>query len=113
MRTHVCARHTLQVGELNGRAIELGIREGLVGWVASTASPINVRDARRDARHSDAADARAGMRTRSAIAWPVLDEDGEHVLAVLLLVNKRGGEKCFGAFSKDDEAALKLTAVSP
>lgn len=88
----------LQADEL--KEIRLGLGEGIAGWVAQVGETVNVEDAYADARFSRETDQRSGYRTRSILAMPMRNLQGE-ISGVAQVLNKRGG-----AFTREDEALL-------
>jgi adenylate cyclase len=74
---------------------------GLAGHVASTGEVLNIADAYGDPRFNPEIDRRSGYRTRTVLAAPVLNRDGE-VIGVTQAINKKSGR-----FENDDEELLE------
>jgi len=68
--------------------IRLAIGQGIAGAAAQTGKPVLVPDAASDPRHDPTFDLRTGFHTRSLLAVPLRDSEGE-VIAVLQTVNAR------------------------
>ena len=80
--------------------IRLAIGEGAAGWVARTGTVLRIARGAEDPRLARRIDALTGYHTETILAAPVQDARG-HVVAVVQLLNKRGGE-----FDRDDERRL-------
>ena len=63
---------------------------GLAGHVASSGETLNIADAYGDPRFNPEIDRRTGYRTRTVLAAPVLNREGE-VIGVTQAINKRAG----------------------
>jgi len=83
-----------------GFAVPIG--KGIIGTVAQTGQPINIRDAYQDSRFNTDVDKRTGYHTTSMLCMPVLNPNHE-VIAALQMINKRRGE-----FDEDDSAILEV-----
>ncbi len=94
------------VGPDQVHVIELGIGQGIAGWVAEHGRPINVKDAYRDPRFDPGVDLITRFRTRSLLAQPIRDRH-ERPIGVLQTLNKRGDD---GYFSTVDETLLETIA---
>ena len=94
------------VGPDQVHVIELGIGQGIAGWVAEHGRPINVKDAYRDPRFDPGVDLITRFRTRSMLAQPIRDRH-ERPIGVLQALNKRGDD---GYFSTVDETLLETIA---
>jgi signal transduction protein with GAF and PtsI domain len=90
---------------LTSKLFSIPLDKGIAGEVVRTGKVISVSDAYRDKRFYQGIDDKLQMRTRSILAVPVKDEAGE-VVAVIEMMNKRGGE----AFSADDERIVTMLA---
>jgi sigma-B regulation protein RsbU (phosphoserine phosphatase) len=84
-----------------GTTIELPLGVGVAGDVAKTLKPVNIPDAYADSRFNSEFDRRSGFRTRSILAAPVLDAQGQ-LLGVIQSVNKTTAP----AFSVEDESLM-------
>ena len=85
--------------------IRFSSKKGLAGEAFQTGRTINIPDAYADPRFNPAIDRSTGFRTKSLLTVPMQGYEGE-VVAVLQLVNKRGGD-----FTSEDES-LALTFAS-
>jgi len=105
-------RRTLAARVLNPEApesahlVELGMGQGIAGWVAEHGRAINVKDAYRDPRFDPGMDLVTRFRTRSILCQPIRDRH-ERPIGVLQALNKRGGG---GYFSTADETLLETIA---
>lgn len=77
---------------------------GIVGAAVLTGQAINVEDAYRDPRFYQEIDARTGYRTRSILALPLRNDQGE-IIGAFEVLNKKEG-----AFSHEEEQILKALA---
>ncbi len=84
--------------------IRVPLGRGIVGYVASTGEPLNIRDAYRDARFNQDVDRRTGYRTRTILAMPVKNREGK-ILGALQVLNKHNG-----TFESEDEELLEAFA---
>ncbi len=80
-------------------------RLGIAGAAAMSGKTINVVDAYEDARFHTAIDSRTGYRTRTILAVPLRDYEGE-IVGSFEVLNKRGGR-----FNEEDEEILKSLAA--
>jgi adenylate cyclase len=87
------------------RNIRLPKGQGLAGYVASTGDTLNIDDAWKDARFDNTHDKRSGFRTKTVLATPVFDDEGE-IAAVLQCINKVGG-----SFTFEDSVLIKNLAA--
>eukprot|EP01083_Nonionella_stella_P178315 629497_1 len=86
-------------------SIRIPLGSGIVGHVAVTGRTINVADAYTDDRFDATTDTQTSFETKSVLATPVRDYDGE-IVAVLQAVNKRNGQ----VFSTIDETLIENLA---
>ncbi|MFQ5896879.1 MAG: sigma 54-interacting transcriptional regulator [Candidatus Methylomirabilia bacterium] len=89
---------------LGSEPIRFDARLGIAGAAALTGQTINVEDAYRDPRFYSEVDNRTGYRTRSLLAVPLRNYEGESV-GTFQVLNKK-----VGAFTADDEEILKALA---
>jgi len=68
----------------------ISIETGLAGAAARSLKVINIPDAYNDERFNRTQDEQTGYRTRSILACPLLDYDGQ-LVGVLQMLNKRAG----------------------
>jgi len=80
--------------------IRLPMHRGVVGFVARTGRPLNLKDVYNDPRFDRSTDKRTGYRTKSLLTMAVRD-DGGAVIGVLQALNKLDGE-----FTPEDEAVI-------
>src|SRR5207248_7076358 len=64
------------------REIRLSVGEGVAGWVAKSGLPLNIPDAYGDARFNEEYDVKSGVRTRSVLCLPLLNNRGR-ILGVI------------------------------
>jgi adenylate cyclase len=94
------------------REIRLPLGEGLAGHVARTGETVNVADAYADPRFSQRIDEETGYRTRTVLAVPMHDPQGQ-ITGVVQVLNKRQEavpRSLFSPFSKGDERYLLALA---
>ncbi len=84
--------------------IRFSSQKGLAGEAFQTGTTINIPDAYTDPRFNPSIDRASGFRTRSLLTVPMQGYEGE-VVAVLQLVNKRGGD-----FTLEDESLASTLA---
>ncbi|MDF1563257.1 MAG: sigma 54-interacting transcriptional regulator [Deltaproteobacteria bacterium] len=84
--------------------IRLALGQGVAGHVAQTGETLNVPTTNADPRFFSGIDARTGYETRSILAVPLRDSQGD-LIGVVQLLNKQGGP-----FTRDDE--MTLTALA-
>jgi len=102
-----------EAGELFSKAahlpelkqIRLKIGQGIAGTVAATGQTLNLPSAEGDRRFFREIDRQTGYRTRSVLAAPLRDRDG-NVIGVVQVLNARRG-----TFSAADEEYLKRLAA--
>lgn len=80
--------------------IRLPMHRGVVGFVARTGRPLNLKDVYNDPRFDRTTDRKTGYRTKTMLTMAVRGADGA-VLGVLQALNKRDGD-----FTTADEAAM-------
>ncbi len=85
--------------------IRLSAETGIAGAAARERTSINVPDAYADPRFNPAFDQRSGFRTRSLLAVPMENLDGQ-LIGVLQAINKRDG-----VFTPADEELARLLAA--
>jgi Nif-specific regulatory protein len=90
---------------LGSEEIRFDARLGIAGAVALTGATINVEDAHQDPRFHKDIDLRTGYRTRSLLAVPLRNHEGE-IIGTFEVLNKK-----IGAFGQDDEEILKALAA--
>eukprot|EP01012_Entosiphon_sulcatum_P027079 TRINITY_DN32632_c0_g1_i1.p1 TRINITY_DN32632_c0_g1~~TRINITY_DN32632_c0_g1_i1.p1 ORF type:complete len:861 (-),score=172.06 TRINITY_DN32632_c0_g1_i1:41-2503(-) len=86
--------------------IRVKLGQGIAGHVAETGEPLNIRDAYADSRFSPETDIRMGYVTRTILAMPIKNSDGE-VVAVTQVINKLAGNW----FNTEDEALLQYFSL--
>src|SRR5882724_2746707 len=90
---------------LGSKEIRFDARLGIAGAVALTGQTINVEDAHQDPRFYKEIDLRTGYRTRSLLAIPLRNHEGE-IIGTFEVLNKKTV-----AFGKEDEEILKALAA--
>ena len=82
--------------------IRFPVSGGLAGYVARTGEVINVKNAYEDPRFNSAFDKETGFHTKTVLAAPIYDRQGE-IIGVTQAMNKKGS-----VFEREDEDLLKL-----
>ncbi len=90
---------------LGSGEIRFDARLGIAGAVALSGQTINVEDAHQDPRFYKEIDLRSGYRTRTLLAIPLRNHEGE-IVGTFEVLNKKTG-----AFNKEDEEILKALAA--
>ena len=103
-RAELVLRVSQDVGAEDGLRIPLGT--GIAGAVAASGTPVRVDDAYSDPRFNRALDQKTGFRTRSILALPVRDRNG-NVFGVAQLLNRRDGRPFE---TSDEERFARFTA---
>ncbi|KAJ9458206.1 Dual 3prime [Diplonema papillatum] len=85
-----------------GGQIRFPINKGIAGEVARLGATLNIPDAYKDNRFSTEQDRLHGYVTRSILTVPVKGDSDAEALAVMQLINKKGGVP----FDDEDEATL-------
>ncbi|TFG94404.1 MAG: ATP-binding cassette domain-containing protein [Myxococcales bacterium] len=70
--------------------VRIPLGSGIAGAVASNGAPVRIDDAYADPRFNPEIDRRTGFRTRSVLAMPVRDRQGQ-IFGVAQLLNRRDG----------------------
>ncbi|XP_048826127.1 cGMP-specific 3',5'-cyclic phosphodiesterase isoform X1 [Brienomyrus brachyistius] len=89
---------TLEEASNNG--IRLDWNKGIVGHVAATGQPLNIRNAYEDPRFNAEVDQITGYKTHSILCMPIKNHR-EEVVGVAQAINKKCGED--GTFTDQDE----------
>jgi Nif-specific regulatory protein len=90
---------------LGSQEIRFDARLGIAGAVALSGETINVEDAHRDSRFYKEIDLRSGYMTRSLLAMPLRNHEGE-IIGTFEVLNKKTGR-----FNQEDEEILKALAA--
>ena len=90
---------------LGSKEIRFDARLGIAGAVALSGQTINVEDAHQDPRFYQEIDHRSGYRTRSLLAIPLRNHEGE-IIGTFEVLNKK-----MGGFNQEDEEILKALAA--
>jgi Nif-specific regulatory protein len=90
---------------LGSQEIRFDARLGIAGAVAQSGQTIKVEDAHRDSRFYKEIDLRTGYITRSLLAMPLRNHEGE-IIGTFEVLNKKTG-----AFNQEDEEILKALAA--
>ncbi|XP_078147962.1 cGMP-specific 3',5'-cyclic phosphodiesterase [Centroberyx gerrardi] len=86
--------------ESSNSCIRLEWNKGIVGHVAATGQPLNIKNAYEDPRFNAEVDLITGYKTQSILCLPIKNHR-EEVVGVAQAINKKCGEN--GAFSEQDE----------
>ncbi|XP_078258532.1 cGMP-specific 3',5'-cyclic phosphodiesterase isoform X4 [Rhinoraja longicauda] len=86
--------------EASNNCIRLEWNKGIVGYVAATGEPLNIKDAYKDSRFNAEVDQFTGYKTQSILSMPIKNHKGE-VVGVAQAINKKCGTH--GTFTKNDE----------
>uniref|UniRef100_A0A7S4T1X7 Phosphodiesterase n=1 Tax=Alexandrium monilatum TaxID=311494 RepID=A0A7S4T1X7_9DINO len=81
--------------------------KGIVGHVAKTKRPINIKDAWSDPIFSRETDLKTGYRTKTVLCAPMITSNGRMV-GVIQCINKNGGH----TFGADDLEMLNMVSLS-
>jgi Nif-specific regulatory protein len=98
-------RELWSIVALGSESIRFDARLGIAGATALSGQTINVADAPQDSRFYPGIDARTGYRTRSILATPLRNREGE-VIGTVQMLNKKGGP-----FTAADEELLEALAA--
>ncbi|XP_070212342.1 cGMP-specific 3',5'-cyclic phosphodiesterase-like isoform X7 [Littorina saxatilis] len=79
--------------------IKVPFGKGIVGLVAQSGKPINIKDAYEDPRFNQEIDRQTGYRTHSILSMPIVNYEGE-VIGVAQIINKISGNH---EFTQQDE----------
>jgi Nif-specific regulatory protein len=90
---------------LGSQEIRFDARLGIAGAVAVSGQTINVEDAHNDSRFYKEIDLRTGYITRSLLAMPLRNHEGE-IIGTFEVLNKK-----IGTFNEEDEEILKALAA--
>ena len=85
-----------------GAVIRFPVSGGLAGYVARTGEVLNIKNAYEDSRFNPAFDKETGFHTKTVLAAPVFNREGE-IIGVTQAMNKKEG-----VFDREDEDLLKL-----
>ncbi|XP_076007832.1 cGMP-specific 3',5'-cyclic phosphodiesterase isoform X2 [Genypterus blacodes] len=86
--------------ESSSNCIRLEWNKGIVGHVAATGQPLNIKNAYKDPRFNAEVDLITGYKTQSILCLPIKNHR-EEVVGVAQAINKKCGED--GAFTEQDE----------
>ncbi|RXM98928.1 cGMP-specific 3',5'-cyclic phosphodiesterase [Acipenser ruthenus] len=86
--------------EASNNCIRLEWNKGIVGHVAATGQPLNIRNAYEDPRFNAGVDQITGYKTQSILCMPIKNHR-EEVVGVAQAINKKCGKN--GAFTEQDE----------
>ncbi|KAM6949337.1 cGMP-specific 3',5'-cyclic phosphodiesterase isoform 2-T2 [Aplochiton taeniatus] len=86
--------------EVSNNGIRLEWNKGIVGHVAATGQPLNIKNAYQDPRFNAEVDLITGYRTQSILCLPIKNHR-EEVVGVAQAINKKCGEN--GTFTEQDE----------
>ncbi|XP_067846970.1 cGMP-specific 3',5'-cyclic phosphodiesterase [Heptranchias perlo] len=86
--------------EASNNCIRLEWNKGIVGYVAATGEPLNIKDAYKDPRFNAEIDQITGYKTQSILSMPIKNHK-EEVVGVAQAINKKCGTN--ETFTKKDE----------
>ncbi|XP_069782712.1 cGMP-specific 3',5'-cyclic phosphodiesterase isoform X3 [Narcine bancroftii] len=86
--------------EASTNCIRLEWNKGIVGYVAATGEPLNIKDAYKDPRFNAEVDQITGYKTQTILSMPIKNHKGE-VVGVAQAINKKCGTH--GTFTENDE----------
>ncbi|XP_053317405.1 cGMP-specific 3',5'-cyclic phosphodiesterase isoform X2 [Spea bombifrons] len=86
--------------EASNNCIRLEWSKGIVGHVAETGQPLNIKDAYKDSRFNAEVDQITGYKTQSILCMPIKNHR-EEVVGVAQAINKKSGTN--GTFTEQDE----------
>ncbi|KAM4611446.1 cGMP-specific 3',5'-cyclic phosphodiesterase [Polymixia lowei] len=86
--------------ESSNSCIHLEWNKGIVGHVAATGQPLNIKNAYEDPRFNAEVDLITGYKTQSILCLPIKNQR-EEVVGVVQAINKKCGDN--GAFTEQDE----------
>ncbi|MFW5711881.1 MAG: HD-GYP domain-containing protein [Spirochaetota bacterium] len=87
--------------------IEIGLHQGIAGYVAENGEPLIINDAYSDPRFDNKVDKKTGYHTRNILALPIRGSSGE-IIGVYQAINKMTPA---GQFSELDKEHLLLAAT--
>jgi len=92
------------------RCLELRVPmgKGISGYVATTATPLNIPDAYADERFDPSYDKKNNFRTHNILCMPVLSTKSDTIVAVVQLINKQGNTP----FTEQDERSFREFTAS-
>ncbi|XP_028660904.1 cGMP-specific 3',5'-cyclic phosphodiesterase isoform X1 [Erpetoichthys calabaricus] len=88
------------IEEASNNCIRLEWNKGIVGHVAATGQPLNIRNAYEDPRFNAGVDQITGYKTQTILCMPIKNHKDE-VVGVAQAINKKGGHT--GTFTEQDE----------
>jgi len=86
------------------REIRFPVGRGIAGWAVLHDQVVNIQDAYKDGRFNPDVDRRTGYRTKSVLAGPIRNLQGE-IIGAVQVINKRDG-----AFNTADETLFRAFA---
>eukprot|EP00814_Leptocylindrus_danicus_P007150 CAMPEP_0116011966 /NCGR_PEP_ID=MMETSP0321-20121206/4860_1 /TAXON_ID=163516 /ORGANISM="Leptocylindrus danicus var. danicus, Strain B650" /LENGTH=449 /DNA_ID=CAMNT_0003481255 /DNA_START=1279 /DNA_END=2628 /DNA_ORIENTATION=- len=81
----------------------LSLELGIAGYVAKHGEIANVSDVYVDSRFNKNLDEQTGFRTKSLLCAPIKNRSGDCIIAVIQMLNKKGGE----SFTDHDEDLMR------
>lgn len=101
----------------DGSVVSFPLGVGVAGWVQAGNGIANIKDVYADERFNRNIDKQTGFVTKSMLCAPVRSKDGLSVIAIIQLMNKRGGQEGQrtdgrdAGFTREDEAAVEIVAA--
>ena len=89
--------------------IKCPCESGVCGSAVTSRNTVNIADAYHDSRFNPAVDRDTGYHTSSILAVPIKDED-DRVIGVIEVLNKKGPDGTYIAFSRSDEKMVEMLA---
>lgn len=89
--------------------IKVKADKGILGACAKSGELLNVADAYEDDRFDASIDKETNFRTRSVLAMPVKDDDG-NIIGAIQMINKKLKDGSDATFTSEDETMLEMMA---
>jgi phosphoserine phosphatase RsbU/P len=90
--------------------IKIPADQGIVGHCFTTGKSVYVADAYKDPHFNQEVDKKTGFHTGSVLVVPIVADDGDNILGVIQMINKRNPDGSIGQFTKKDEDIIKVLA---
>ena len=90
--------------------IKVKASSGIIGACVSSGQLINVPDAYKDDRFNAKVDEETSYHTKSILAMPVKNEEGE-VIGAIQMINKKPKDGSRSVFTSDDERLVTMMAA--
>jgi putative methionine-R-sulfoxide reductase with GAF domain len=93
----------------NKGIIKVPLNKGIAGACVTEGKIVNIPDAYEDQRFNQSVDRDTGYRTRSVLAIPLKDDEGE-IIGAIQMINKKNKDGTGGVFNANDEKLLTMLA---